>query len=112
MYFCFQKGDVGAISELFPFTKFFENAPQVSFVSFLIQFRFGYLVLKYPWYNFIRSYCSLSDFIVFSFDRTLGMVDNAYFYFSIIDTFHEIAICSSEHQCKIKYFVSFVFYAM
>ncbi len=36
MYFCFQKGEIGAISEHFPFTKFFENAPQVSFVSFII----------------------------------------------------------------------------
>lgn len=33
--FAQQKGDVAAIADLFPFTNFFANAPQVSLVSLL-----------------------------------------------------------------------------
>ena len=33
--FLLQKGDVAAIAELFPFTNFFANAPQVRMVSSL-----------------------------------------------------------------------------
>ena len=36
LHVCIQKGEAAAISELFPFTKFFDNAPQVSFVLFVI----------------------------------------------------------------------------
>ena len=37
-FYSFQKGEVAAISEHFPFTKFFENAPQVSFKSHKTEF--------------------------------------------------------------------------
>ena len=64
-FFFIQKGEVAAISELFPFTKFFENAPQVRSLSCV---PFIMLKIKSGWQGNVFSGISVMyPFICFGF---------------------------------------------